>query len=190
LMAVTVAVILVFYFAVSGFGSAAIRRQFAVKRPPLHQMIPSLVGVNLDLTVRPLLWQTAWSMFKENAGYGTGGWGFRYLAAFHLPTEQWGELDGHRGRANVHNDPLQFLTEFGLAGVGLMIGALGALAAPLFRRGPARGAVFTMTGAGLMLVMIFSLIDLPFRCPAILWTWVAVLAALPKLSMQAGTECQ
>jgi hypothetical protein len=33
---------------------------------------------------------------------------------------------------------------------------------------------------GLSLVLIFSLIDLPFRCPAILCTWMVVLAALPK----------
>jgi amino acid transporter len=35
--------------------------------------------------------------------------------------------------------------------------------------------------AGLLLVGIFSAIDLPFRCPAILYTWVVVLAALTRL---------
>jgi O-antigen ligase len=188
LMTLTGAVVIVLYFAVSGFGNAAIRREFAIKRSPMHQMIPSLAGVNLDLTVRPLLWQTAWSVYKTHALYGVGGWGFRYLAAFHMPSEQWSELDHHRGRANVHNDPLQFLAEFGLVGMGLMVATLGTLAIPLFRHGQAHGAVFTMTCAGLSLVIIFSLIDLPFRCPAILWTWLTLLATLPRLSAYSGAE--
>ena len=39
---------------------------------------------------------------------------------------------------------------------------------------------------GLALVALFSLIDLPFRCPAILYTWVAVLAALPQICAPAS----
>ena len=70
--------------------------------------------------------------------------------------------------------------EFGLAGSGLMLLALGALLAPLFRTGVRRGALFTFVGLGLAAVFAFSWIDLPFRCPAILWTWTALLAALPK----------
>lgn len=78
---------------------------------------------------------------------------------------------------------MQFLLEFGIAGCALLAAALAALLAPLFRKTVARGAVLALTGAGLALVVAFSLIDLPFRCPAILWTWVTVLAALPKLCM-------
>ena len=37
---------------------------------------------------------------------------------------------------------------------------------------------------GLSLVIGMSLIDLPFRCPAILCTWIVILSALPKMTNQ------
>lgn len=170
------------YFAVLGVGGRAIRGEFTPRRRPAHQLVPGLAQFNLDLSDRPRLWKAAWSAFKDYPLYGTGGWGFRYVVAFYLPPEEWDYLRNNPGRANVHCDPLQFLAEFGLAGGGLMALAAAALTVPLLGRGGRRGAVFTMSCAGLLLVAAFSLIDLPFRCPAVLWTWTAVLAALPGLT--------
>ena len=168
------------YFAVRGSGGGAIQEEFAVKRPPRTQLIPAWHSVNLDLSDRPLLWGAAWRMVQAYPEFGVGGWGFRHLAAFHLPESRWPAFRHNAGRSNVHCDPLQFLVEFGLAGSGLMLLALGALLAPLFRSGVHRGTLFTFVGLGLSAVFAFSWIDLPFRCPAILWTWTALLAALPK----------
>ena len=176
----TVVAGLLLYFAVRGAGGDAIQEEFAVKRPPRTQLIPAWQTVNLDLSDRPLLWGAAWLMVQAYPEFGTGGWGFRHLAAFHLPESQWPSFRSNPGRANVHCDPLQFLAEFGLAGSGLMLLALGALLAPLFRADVHRGALFTFVGLGLAAVFAFSWIDLPFRCPAILWTWTALLAVLPK----------
>ena len=39
------------------------------------------------------------------------------------------------------------------------------------------------TLAGLALTVLFSGIDIPFRCPAILYAWTALLAALPTLCL-------
>lgn len=178
--AATVVAGLFLFFAVRGSVGGAIREEFAVKRPPRTQLIPAWQTVNLDLSDRPLLWGAAGRMVQVYPGFGTGGWGFRHLAAFHLPESRWPSFRSNAGRANVHCDPLQFLVEFGLAGSGLMLLALGALLAPLFRTGVRRGAVFTFVGLGLAAVFAFSWIDLPFRCPALLWTWMALLAALPK----------
>jgi len=139
--------------------------------------------VNLDLSVRPELWKAGWDVFRANPVFGVGGWGFRYMAAFHMTPERQEDLRSIRGWANVHSDPVQFLAEFGVAGGCLLALALGSLLLPLWRRNLAHGAVFTMTCAGLSLVVVFSLMDIPFRCPAILWTWVAVLAALPKATV-------
>jgi hypothetical protein len=172
----------IFYFAVSGFGNSAIREQFKVKRAPVHQMIPALAGINLDLSVRPELARIALDMWQAHRWLGVGGWGYRYLQPFHVPREQWDTIRRSKGWANVHNDPLQFLAEFGLIGGGLMALALATLIVPLFGRDIVRGSVFAMAGTGLALALVFSLIDLPFRCPAILWTWVAILAAIPKLT--------
>ena len=177
----TVAVAAVLFFAVSGFGRVDIRREFEVKHAPLCQMIPGLAGLNLDLSVRPMLWKAGWDVFRADPVYGVGGWGFRYLAAFHMTPENQQALRRNRGWANVHNDPLQFIAEFGMVGVGLMLLALSVLIVACLRRHAGNGLVRAMTCAGLTLVVVFSLIDLPFRCPAILWTWVALLALLPRI---------
>lgn len=178
--AATAAVGILLYFAVACPRGAAIRAEFALRRQPRTQLIPAWSTVNLDLSDRPRLWGAAGRTFRENPWYGTGGWGFRHLAAFHLPVNQWPAFRSNFGRSNVHCDPLQFLVEFGLVGSGLLALALGALLAPLFRAGVRRGAVFTFVGVGLAAVFAFSWIDLPFRCPAMFWTWTALLAALPK----------
>lgn len=178
--AATVVAGLLLYFAVRGSGGAAIHGEFSVKRPPRTQLIPAWQNVNLDLSDRPVLWGAAWRMIQAHPGFGVGGWGFRHLAAFHLPPDEQRKWNWNVGRSNVHCDPLQFLAEFGLAGSGLMLLALGALLAPLFRTGARRGALFTFVVLGLAMVFAFSWIDLPFRCPAIFWTWTALLAALPQ----------
>ena len=178
--AATVVAGLLLYFAVLGLGGRAIQDEFAVKRPPRAQLFSACPTVDLDLSDRPVLWGAAGRLLQEHPGFGTGGWGFRYLARFHVPADLQQNWHLNFGRANVHCDPLQFLVEFGLAGTGLMLLALAALLAPLFHSAIRRGSVFTFVGLGLAAIYAFSWIDLPFRSPAILWTWTALLAVLPK----------
>ncbi|MCU0856921.1 MAG: O-antigen ligase family protein [Pontiellaceae bacterium] len=190
-VAATLATFITLYFAVASFGLEDIRREFSVERRSLHSLMPALQTINTDLAARPMQCKAGWSVFKADPLFGVGGWGFRYLAAFHVPPEHIKELQySVAGWANVHCDPIQFLAEFGLAGCGLMVLALGTLIAPCLRRRIRRGAVFTLSFTGLILVLGFSLIDLPFRCPAILWTWVAVIAALPKCAGAGMPEGQ
>jgi len=143
--------------------------------------------VRLDLGDRPLLVTTAWSVWKDHSLFGVGGWGFRHLLSHYVPESKW-DWVRTPGRANVHCDPLQFLVEFGAVGFGLMAAALAVLVSPLLRKQSAHNALFLMPAIGLLLVVVFSLIDLPFRCPAILFTWVVVLAALPKVSGRSQTS--
>ena len=74
---------------------------------------------------------------------------------------------------------LQFLAEFGAVGSALLLGALGLMLIEVFRACERLAALGKVSLAGLALVGVFSAIDLPFRCPAILYTWLAILAALP-----------
>ena len=85
------------------------------------------------------------------------------------------------GKANVHNDPLQFLAEFGLVGAGLLAALVVALLRPLWDRHIWRQPLVLFALLGLGLTFAHSLIDLPFRCPSILWLWGTSLAALPCL---------
>lgn len=130
---------------------------------------------------RVCLAESAITIWRGSPVFGVGGWGFRYLLPFTLAESerQWMRWPG---RANVHNDPLQFLAEFGIAGAVLLALAVVILISPFFRRnGSGRRIVtasplcsFALLGIGL--VFLHSLIDLPFRGPAILIAWTQILA--------------
>ena len=180
LAAVTVATFCIFYFAVAGFGSKAIQQEFTPLRPAHHIFFPVLNNVDLALSDRPLLAKISWTMWQDNPLFGVGGWGFRHLLSHYVPEDMWGWVR-FPGRANVHCDPLQFLVEFGAVGYGLMTAALATLVIPLFQKRSRHSVLLLMPVIGILLVVVFSLIDLPFRCPAILFTWVVILAALPRL---------
>jgi hypothetical protein len=180
----TLAILFIFYFAVAGFGSKAIQDEFRVKRPVHHVLFPVLDEVNLGLGDRPLLANVSLRIWQDNKMLGVGGWGFRYLLPHYVPSQKWGWVT-FPGRANVHCDPLQFLAEFGIVGCGLLLAAMLTLLVPLFRNTQRRHPLWVMGVIGLSFVGVFSLIDLPFRCPAILCTWVVMLAALPRLTATA-----
>lgn len=117
---------------------------------------------------------SAWEIWKDNPWFGVGGWGYRYLVSFYLDPSMWGALG--RGRANVHNDFFQFLCEFGLVGMSFLF---MVFLPPVFRvfrdmRIPAHGdksfwsdPVRLSLGYGLLLMAAHSMIDLPFRSPAV-----------------------
>lgn len=122
---------------------------------------------------RTRLMIAAVGILKDYPWFGVGGWGFAYLLSTHLSG-----LDGPLtpGLANVHNDPLQFLVEFGAVGMLLLCATLLVLSRPLLQRGFWKQPLIFCSTIGLILTVVHSLIDLPFRCPAILFSCVAILA--------------
>ena len=171
------------YFLVMGFGSQGIRKEFT-----LRPVVPGTVRtawdrINLELGGRPQFARAAIAIWREHPWFGVGGWGYKYLVASHVPEKYWPLLE-KRGWANVHVDFLQFLAEFGAVGTGLLLAALGVLVRDLLAaRQCQHNAFCAMGGVSLALTVVFSLVDIPFRCPAILYTWVALLAAMPAMSL-------
>lgn len=147
---------------------------------------------------RQVLVETAWRVWKDYPWSGVGGWGFRRYVGLYLDPSQWDQLRSH-GRANVHNDFMQFLCEHGTIGVGLMLGTIFVLLVPIFVRlvGVMRtppidepvdrpflhrvSPVVLAILLGTTCTVAHSMIDLPFRSPAILVTWVICLATVPAL---------
>lgn len=178
LVALSLAVLGTLYFSVVSLGERGIQKEFTLRGPFAGEVPQTLwERINLELGYRPKFAQAAVTIWWEQPWFGVGGWGYKYRVAEHVPKKFWDRLE-RRGWANTHFDLLQFLAEFGVAGMGLLLGALGVMVWQ-FWRGPRRGALWAMGGVGLALVVVFSVIDIPFRCPAILLTWVAVLGALP-----------
>ncbi len=124
-------------------------------------------------------------MWADAPLFGVGGWGYRYLLGIYLPPERWNEIT--TGKANVHNDPLQFLAEFGAVGAGLLLAIWLVLLAPALRLLQCVEGLWhapplpVLLLAGTFLTLIHSMIDLPFRSPAILWLWLVCLACVPSL---------
>ncbi len=147
---------------------------------------------------RKILAETAWRIWKDYPWSGVGGWGFRRYVGLYLDPSQWEDLRSN-GRANVHNDFMQFLCEHGTIGAGLMLGTIFVLLVPVFYRlgGVMRAPpgdepvdrpflhrvspVVLAILLGTTCTVIHSMIDLPFRSPAILVTWVICLATMPAL---------
>ena len=140
-------------------------------------------SVAADLSVRVRQLPYAWEMIKDYPLFGTGGWGYGELLQFHLSQEEW-EAWIASGKANVHCDPIQLISEFGLVGVLCMGIVLVALVRPVFFTGHL-GEMQRWILAGVLIVWLHSLIDWPFRCPAILLGWCGLLAALPCLTRRS-----
>ena len=144
-------------------------------------LIPSESTNNMNLTSgdRALfdMHTAAWNMFKDHMWYGTGAWGFRYFLSMYLPQEKWSLIT--TGKANLHNDPFQFLVEFGIIGTSLLFVTLFPSLCASIRSLRKQPLPIWYLLAGLSLIALYSLIDLPFRCPAILYVWTLLLASLP-----------
>jgi O-antigen ligase len=130
-----------------------------------------------------LLRPAAFKMWQDHPVTGVGGWGFRYLLGWYIPPEQWREI--RVGDASVHNDALQFLAEFGAVGAGLMAATVLVLLVPALKNRPWKKPLPLLALLGLGATASHSMIDLPFRSPAILYSWLAILAVLPAM---ASTE--
>ena len=182
LAALTAGVLGVLFFLVAGFGEHGIRREFKL-RPVAPETLDTVwERIDLELGRRPAFARAAWAIWREHPWFGVGGWGYRYLVANQVPEKYWPALET-RGWANVHVDLLQFLAEFGAVGLGLLLAALGAMIRDVFAlRCNRHDAFCAMAVAGLLLTVVFSFVDIPFRCPAILYTWVALLSSLPALA--------
>jgi O-antigen ligase len=104
----------------------------------------------------------------------------------HMDPAEWHRLDV--GRANVHNDPMQFLAEFGAIGAALMAAVVGVLLAPWRRLVAVRNPVMIMSLLGIIVTSVHSLVDLPFRCPTVMYHWLVVLAVMPAVVPVSGKE--
>lgn len=153
----------------------------------LRELRNATTNLNIYTEIESRFFQieAAWAIFLDHPWFGVGGWGYRYFIAEYLPMEQWRLLG--TGKANVHNDFMQFLCEFGLVGItGLMVVFLPTLfrrTRDLFRPptddasvwgDPLRIACFW----GLVMLFLDSQFDIPLRSPAVLLHGILLLYLL------------
>ncbi len=181
MIAASVAILSLAVVLTVGLGRDAIRTEF---KPEDDQK----TFFTRETDFRVFQMQTAFRMWQDHPWYGVGGWGYRYLMAHYLPPDQWHRVT--EGKANVHNDPLQFLAEFGAVGGIAMCGIVFALAHAVFRRRRTFPSFWILPAMGIALVALQSLIDLPFRSPAVLYLWLAILIGLGRMSAVRNESAQ
>lgn len=154
---------------------------------------------------RKELAQGALDIWQDYPWTGVGGWGFRRYIGLYWPEEKWDALLGH-GRANVHNDAIQFLCEHGMIGFGLMLamaivlivhGLIGVIMGRrevdlrTMRRRTWLGSVSPCAWgvmAAAVAMAMHSTLDLPFRSVANTLIWFIGLACLPGLTPRRRTS--
>jgi O-antigen ligase len=121
-------------------------------------------------------WQEAWDAFTAHPLNGTGAQSFqltnlhRRVSAFDVTTEP-------------HSTPLQFLSELGIVGFLLLVGAAGAVAVGVVRR---RDRAATALGIGLAAWLAHMVVDID-------WSYVATtgpLLAVAGVLVADGAEAR
>ena len=165
------------FLALDRLGGETIGREMAIIRKALDPEAAKALHKTLAIGDRVAMLQAAGNIWQDYPWFGCGGWGYRYLMPYELPEDDWKWSSTTLGKANVHNDPAQFLAEFGAVGTGLMALCAIGLALPALLARPKRPiTVLTITGAAF--VVVHSLVDLPFRCPAIVYAWLIALGCV------------
>ncbi len=167
------------FFLVSGLGQTRASREYETFGKG---------NVAEKVEGRQYMPRAAFRMWRDAPWFGVGGWGYRYLLPEYIEEERLARLGP--GAANAHCDPLQFLAEFGAIGSGLLLGCVLTMVAPIVRSGSWRRPGVYIALVGLAATWVHSLVDLPFRNPAILCTWVVILAILSRSTARKGPRLQ
>lgn len=160
-----------------GLGREGIRKEFESKPQHDYHTI-----VQRETSSRWFQLTSALAMWSDHPLYGVGGWGYRYLVGFYVPPEKWNRLN--EGKGNAHNDPAQFLAEFGAVGAVCMAGVTLVLALAAWRARSGYPPLVVLPLMAVGLVGFQSLLDLPFRSPAVLILWLACLAGASRVLPQ------
>ena len=172
--------VMLLIFSAAIMGVAKDKIEVEMKRAVKELSITKLVNPPpKSLTgIRYPFWVAAVKVWKDYPVYGCGSWGFRYLKKLYIPREEWKTAKGY---ANVHLDGLQFLAEYGVIGFGLMLAGTGVLFWGAFGWAFWRNALYLFVFIGLCAVLVHSLIDLPFRCPAVSSHWLLIVSVMGRL---------
>ena len=162
---------------------------YFVGRSPIFRSRVQQIGVpkRVEADSRILIWQSALAVWGENPWWGVGPGHFDYRFGQHRP----GDVQLRPVRA--HNDFLNALTDWGLAGAALVATAWGLLALGVakswrFVRGSAndlggtknrnRFAFVLGASAGLLAILVHSAVDFNMHIPANAILAISLMALL------------
>ena len=124
-------------------------------------------------TTRLLLTRDTWNMFLDSYVFGWGLGSFEVVFNYYDGGYYKGEGHG-KGHYYIyaHNDVLQVLSEVGIIGL-LLFGSLLCYPCIVFSRYKVRDGWVT---TGLLIVLLYSFIEFPFRTPAVAYLFCVLFA--------------
>ena len=127
------------------------------------------------------LWymSAALDIWRHSPIFGIGGGSYsEYLRYYERPNSNQDKyIKTHElGKANVHNDFIQYLCEFGIVGMGLLIATFVLLAAKIIKNKVWKQSFALFGLLGMCGVLIQSMIDVPFRNPSVIISFAVILA--------------
>jgi O-antigen ligase len=141
------------------------------------------VVLNLDDYDRVLSSKATWEMSQERLVYGWGAGSFRYIfPIFQMEYEQLSHFYDHRNKPYgrkiynyAHNDWIQFLAEYGIVGIVVMIFLVFCLMSYLGIISKVSLSAACLLLVGVSLIFAHNFIDFIFSSPAY---WVAFFGSL------------
>lgn len=132
------------------------------------------------------LWymSAALDIWRHSPIFGIGGGSYsEYLRYYERPNSNQDKyIKTHEpGKANVHNDFIQYLCEFGIVGIGLLIATFVLLAAKIIKNKAWKQGFVLFGLLGMSGVLIQSMIDVPFRNPSVIISFVIMLVGYGTL---------
>lgn len=154
-----------------GVGLALVGVVLAIKSPAVRARFVQL-SLDAGERTRPIMWRAAWNLFRDRPLAGTGAGSYDVLFERYRPERFTDEP------LYAHNDYLNTLSDYGLAGAGLFFGACLAVAILVIRRrggaevavrwdmldSPAVRAAF---GIGLLAFALHLVVEFHLKIPAL-----------------------
>jgi hypothetical protein len=171
-------VILLVVTGISGLyltGKSDILSEFSTMREP-GKYIKEQAAVKLFFI------SAAVDLWRHNPVFGIGGGSYgEYLIYYERPNSNKYIRTHAPGKANTHNDFFQFLCEFGILGLGLLMAALVLLTAKIAKNKAWQQGLVLFGLLGMSGILIQGSMDLPFRNPSVLMSFVFLLAVYGTL---------
>ena len=137
----------------------------------------------ISIERRQVVRQATFEMARDRLLFGWGAGCFRFgfpiyqhrheLLIYSSSTKQNRVFWEH-----AHNDYVQALAEFGVAGCSVLLALAGSAAWLLARARFWKNPLSLLIAIGLSLVLVHAWIDFPFQNPAIITTWAVLLVGL------------
>ena len=124
------------------------------------------------------IWENTWKIVKDFPLYGAGPGTFDSVYGLYRPTLQ------DRWFAQAHNDWLEFLATFGIAGcVFLLSGLVLVLVSPLVEnRVPVPRVFLWLVWLGLVNCLVFAAVDFPLQIYSLVFLFLVLCAVLSCVS--------